>query len=213
MTRKEQALALWAEVKACTKCAISSVAAHKVFGDGLLQARIALVGEAPGMEEDACGHPFIGSSGRILNASLAAAAINRKELFVCNVLRCHPPKLVTPDVVGNRSPLPAEVANCTPYLRATLAIVRPKVIVALGAVALNALANPPSGSAPPCKYVISEHFAHYWDTTSHADWELPPGAILVATYHPQYLTHNRKESVLSDYNKLFRHVKRMAAQP
>lgn len=211
MTRKEQALAVWAEVKACTKCSIAQVVRHKVFGDGLLQASVALVGEAPGMEEDACGHPFVGASGRILDKALAAASLDRRKMFVCNVLRCHPPERVDPEVAGNRAPMPQEIDNCSGYLRATLNIVQPTVIVALGAVALNALANPVDPAQPRVKYAITEHFARYWYAKDYPGWGLPAGALLVAAYHPQYLSHNRRESVATEYNQLFRYVKQIAS--
>lgn len=102
-----------------------------VNGDGPLNARIFFVGEAPGAQEDATGKPFVGRAGKFLESILAVSGIRRENVFITNIARCRPP--------GNRRPTDAEIRSCLPYLADELKRVRPKIVVALGAVAIKAL--------------------------------------------------------------------------
>jgi uracil-DNA glycosylase len=132
-----QACATWPElaaaVRGCTACAeLAATRTQVVAGDVPSGgARLALVGEAPGAQEDAAGHPFVGRAGRLLDELLAAAGLLRAEVAVLNVLRCRPP--------GNRTPRPDEVARCRGWLDRSLDLVRPDLVVALGLTAAATL--------------------------------------------------------------------------
>jgi uracil-DNA glycosylase len=114
----------------CRKCMLWQDAKCAVPGEGPANAKIMLVGQNPGAEEDKVGRPFIGRAGKFLNKVLAANGIDRKEVFVTNIV-----KHLTPQ---NRKPLPDEVAACVPYLVAQVELVKPKVVVLMGAVAWQA---------------------------------------------------------------------------
>ncbi|WP_298135667.1 uracil-DNA glycosylase [Acidiferrobacter sp.] len=153
---------LEAEVRGCTRCALHAGRTQTVFGVGSHSAQWCFVGEAPGAEEDRRGEPFVGRAGRLLDAMLAALGLERREVFIANVLKCRPP--------GNRDPQPSEVASCLPFLRAQIAAVRPRIIVALGRFAAQALltTDQPLGRL---RGAIHEY----------------EGIPMVVTYHPAYL--------------------------
>lgn len=109
---------------ACTRCPLAASRTRVVFGEGGPRALLAVVGEAPGAEEDASGRPFVGDSGRALDALLGEAGLSRGDAYVANTVMCRPP--------ANRRPTDAEVAACAPYLELQLAVVRPRVVLALG---------------------------------------------------------------------------------
>lgn len=123
--------ALAGRVADCRLCALCETRARTVFSDGDPNARLLLVGEAPGADEDAQGVPFVGRAGQLLNKMIAAIDIRREEVYICNVLKCRPP--------GNRTPQPDEVARCLPYLEQQIALVRPALICAMGLPAVGAL--------------------------------------------------------------------------
>jgi DNA polymerase len=110
----------------CQKCPLGKTRQNFVFGVGNPQADIVLVGEAPGAQEDLQGLPFVGRAGKLLDKMLAAIELTRDDIYICNVLKCRPPK--------NRDPLPAEVELCEPYLIHQLHLIQPKLIVALGRI-------------------------------------------------------------------------------
>jgi DNA polymerase len=118
-------------VSTCRKCRLCETRTQTVFADGNPNARLVLVGEAPGRDEDAQGVPFVGRAGQLLNKMLAAIDLKREEVYICNVLKCRPPE--------NRTPLPEEVRECEPYLAQQIALVRPALICALGLSAAQAL--------------------------------------------------------------------------
>ncbi len=120
-----------AQVRACTRCRLHEGRTLAVPGEGPGHARILLVGEAPGREEDACGRPFVGRAGRILDRAIGAADLDRGSVFITNVVKCRPP--------GNRKPKRDEIQACAPYLDAQLKAIRPRVVVALGETALSRL--------------------------------------------------------------------------
>jgi uracil-DNA glycosylase len=120
------------QIRVCTECPLHESRQMAVPGDGELSARIMLIGEAPGKDEDASGHPFVGSSGRFLNKMLEEVGIDRKTLFITNIVKCRPP--------ANRTPRAEEVATCTSdYLDAQIALINPEVIMLLGGVAAKRL--------------------------------------------------------------------------
>jgi len=115
----------------CQKCPLGSTRTNFVYGVGNPQADLMFIGEAPGAEEDRQGKPFVGRAGKLLDQILAAIELTRDEVYICNILKCRPP--------GNRDPQPDEMAQCFPYLREQVRIIRPKLICALGRIAAQAL--------------------------------------------------------------------------
>jgi len=112
------------EIRRCTKCPLSKHRTNAVPGEGNPRARVFLVGEAPGRNEDLEGRPFVGAAGRLLDKLLGLAGLERSSVFITNVVKCRPP--------GNRDPRPEEIAACSPYLDRQLAVIEPEIVVALG---------------------------------------------------------------------------------
>ncbi|MGB9914402.1 MAG: uracil-DNA glycosylase [Candidatus Bathyarchaeales archaeon] len=115
------------QIRNCRRCSLWQGATQAVPGEGPIDAKVMLVGQNPGAEEDKIGRPFVGRAGKFLTKTLAENGINRAELFITNIV-----KHITP---RNRKPSPNEIAACTPYLLAQIAIIKPKIIVLLGATA------------------------------------------------------------------------------
>jgi uracil-DNA glycosylase family 4 len=118
---------LRARVAACTRCALCNTRTQTVFGVGNQTAEWLIVGEAPGAEEDRQGEPFVGRAGQLLNSMLRAIGLAREQVYIANVLKCRPP--------GNRDPSPSEAAECLPYLEQQIALLKPKVMLAVGRIA------------------------------------------------------------------------------
>jgi DNA polymerase len=151
------------EIGDCTRCKLSAARNKIVFGDGDANARLMFVGEGPGADEDAQGLPFVGRAGQLLDRMIAAMGLDpARDVYVCNILKCRPP--------GNRRPEPEEMAACFPYLNEQLALVRPRVIVALGNTAVAALLDTKMGI-----------------TKLRGQWKLYRGTLVMPTYHPSYL--------------------------
>jgi uracil-DNA glycosylase family 4 len=152
-------------VAGCTACAeLCRTRTQTVFGVGNQNAEWLVIGEAPGAEEDRQGEPFVGRAGQLLNAMLLAIGLPRETVFIANVLKCRPP--------GNRDPKPEEVSRCLPYLSNQIALLKPKIILAVGRIAAqNLLAT----DAPLARLRGKLH--------SFGEAATP----LVATYHPAYL--------------------------
>lgn len=126
------------EVEVCTRCDLYRDAQHGVPGEGPAGARIMLVGEGPGRNEDQQGRPFVGTAGRFLSELLAEAGLRRDEVYITNVVKHRPTKIDANGTVGNRAPSPDEVGACRVYLDRQIAAIRPRVIVTLGAHSLGA---------------------------------------------------------------------------
>ncbi len=155
-----------ADVDACTACGLCRSRNKSVPGVGDIHAEWLFVGEAPGAEEDAKGEPFVGQAGRLLDNMLAALALARGgNVYIANVLKCRPP--------GNRTPEPREAEACRPYLDRQIALIRPKIIVALGKSAATTLLDVDATIASLRGRVHRYH-----------------GVPLVVTYHPAYLLRN-----------------------
>ena len=118
---------LYKELENCTKCRLCEKRTNIVIADGDPHADIMFIGEGPGREEDEQGVPFVGAAGRLFNYLLEEAGLVREKIYICNIVKCRPPQ--------NRDPFPDEAEACLPYLRAQIALVRPKVIVCLGRIA------------------------------------------------------------------------------
>ncbi len=124
---------LRARALVCTDCGLSQTRTQVVFGVGDPQARVMLVGEAPGKNEDLQGEPFVGAAGKLLDVLLAEIGLQRSEVYIANVIKCRPP--------GNRDPLPGEIDACKGYLREQIRLVGPEVVVTLGNFATKLLLN------------------------------------------------------------------------
>ena len=119
---------LAAQIRVCTRCPLHESRTLAVPGDGNLTAKVMIIGEAPGKEEDESGHPFVGSAGRFLNHVLEGTGLDRNDFFISNVVKCRPPK--------NRTPKKLEVDTCTSnYLFEQIELINPKLVMLLGAVA------------------------------------------------------------------------------
>jgi uracil-DNA glycosylase family 4 len=164
---------LRARVLACIKCP-NLVAARKsvVFGVGNLDADLMFVGEAPGADEDEQGEPFVGKAGQLLTKIIETMALKRGDVYIANILKCRPD---TPgQSAGNRKPTPEEMATCIPYLHEQIDLIKPKVIVALGATAVEGLLGKTLGI-----------------TKLRGNWRTYRGIPLMPTYHPAYLLRNQ----------------------
>jgi uracil-DNA glycosylase len=160
----------WIELKSavsgCVQCGLHASRTQTVFGVGDEQADWMLVGEAPGAEEDRLGDPFVGQAGKLLDNMLAAIGLSRaKNVYIANVLKCRPP--------GNRNPEPEEVAKCSPFLLEQIALVKPKLIVAMGRFAAQTLLATDASIAS-----LRGRVFQY------------AGVPTIVTYHPAYLLRN-----------------------
>jgi uracil-DNA glycosylase len=135
--RREQLVALYKDVQACTKCPLHETRTKAVFGAGDADADLMFVGEAPGAEEDRQGLPFVGRAGQLLNQLLEEIGLSREEVFIANVLKSRPP--------GNRDPQPLEIEACRPYLFEQVRLIEPKVVCTLGNFATKLLSGNPAG--------------------------------------------------------------------
>ena len=135
--RREELVALYHRLRDCHDCPLKATRTKLVFGAGNADAEIMFVGEAPGANEDLQGLPFVGRAGQLLNELLHEIGLDRDDVFITNVLLCRPP--------GNRDPLPDEIAECEPHLRAKIRLIEPKVICTLGNFATKLLTGRPEG--------------------------------------------------------------------
>lgn len=157
--------ALAAAASTCTRCRLAEGRHTVVFSSGTPTADLMLVGEGPGAEEDRAGLPFVGPAGELLTKILQAIDLKREDVYIANVVKCRPP--------GNRDPQPDEVAACRGYLEKQIALVRPKLLVALGKVAASTLLG---GDSP---------IGHL-----RGQWHQVQGIPTFVTYHPAALLRN-----------------------
>ena len=155
---------LRARVAACTRCSLSATRTQTVFGVGNPGADWLVVGEAPGAEEDRQGEPFVGRAGQLLNAMLRAVGLAREQVYIANVLKCRPP--------GNRDPSPTEAAECLPYLEQQIALIKPRIMLAVGRIAAQNLLRTDKTLGSLRQQV------HHFGIS-----QVP----LIVTYHPAYL--------------------------
>ncbi|MHB8501977.1 MAG: uracil-DNA glycosylase [Candidatus Acidiferrales bacterium] len=163
----------------CTRCKLHRTRNHIVFGDGHPHAELVFVGEGPGHDEDVQGLPFVGRAGKLLTQMIEAMGLQRKDVYICNVVKCRPPE--------NRAPEKDEVTPCSPFLLRQIDAIAPKVIVCLGSVATQTLLETNRGIS---------HFRGQWLEFR--------GRKLMATYHPAYLLRNpsAKGEVWKDLQKV-----------
>lgn len=176
--RADRAEALYDRVRTCTLCPLSATRTNAVPGEGPLDAEVLLIGEAPGMNEDKQGRPFVGAAGQFLEELLAAAGMQRSEVYICNVLKCRPP--------GNRDPLPDEIASCKPYLDEQIELIDPRVVITLG------------------RYSMARYFPTLTISRIHGQYKRIDGRFYIPMYHPAAALHQQslREVILDD----FRHV-------
>jgi uracil-DNA glycosylase family 4 len=144
--------ALRAEIGDCQRCKLARSRRHIVFGIGNPEATLMFVGEAPGADEDEQGEPFVGVAGQLLTKMIQAMGYRREEVYICNVIKCRPP--------GNRNPEPDEIAACEQFLRKQIAIVQPRVIVALGKFAAHFLCGETTPARQPAHLPRDSGHAH-----------------------------------------------------
>jgi DNA polymerase len=180
--KAERLAAMRGPVLACALCPhLVRSRTQVVFGVGNPEAELMFVGEAPGADEDAQGEPFVGAAGQLLTKIIVAMGLRREEVYIGNVLKCRPD--MPPGVSGNRKPRGEEMQTCLPYLREQISIIQPRVLVALGAVALEGL----TGQVIPVGRVRGR-------------WLDFAGIPLMVTYHPAYLLRNQ---ALSEKRKVW----------
>jgi uracil-DNA glycosylase len=161
----------------CTRCKLAKGRTKIVFGVGNPRAELMFVGEGPGADEDAQGEPFVGRAGQLLNNMIKAMGLRREDVYIANIVKCRPP--------GNRQPERDEAETCSPFLMRQIAVVKPKVIVALGATAAkNLLAM----NAP-----MSELRGRWYDFKPAGSDPAWPGARLAVTYHPAFLLRDPRQ--------------------
>jgi uracil-DNA glycosylase family 4 len=154
------------EALVCQKCALARTRTKVVFSDGNPRARLMVVGEAPGAQEDMTGLAFVGPAGKLLDLLLGSIGLSRESsAYICNVLKCRPP--------GNRNPLPGEILECTPFLRRQIEVVSPEAILAVGTFSGQFLA----GQGIPLGRLRGEVYSYQ-------------GVPVVVTYHPAALLRN-----------------------
>ncbi len=159
---------LYDEIFACEKCELCRRIHNKVPGQGDIHAKLMFIGEGPGADEDMQGLAFVGAAGQLLTKMISAMQLTRDEVYICNIVKCRPPQ--------NRTPLPEEAAACLPYLRQQVALVRPKVIVLLGATAAKTLIRP-----------------DFRITRERGIWIEKKGVWFMPTYHPAALLRDESK--------------------
>ncbi len=153
------------EIRKCTKCDLYKERTNTVFGKGPIDADILIIGEAPGREEDIQGTPFVGAAGKKLDEMLSKAGIEISKVFITNVVKCRPP--------GNRNPSSYEIMKCNPYLIKQIQMIRPKIIVLLGNVALSLISGEISGI-----------------TKTRGKKLMYMSYTAIPTFHPAYIVRN-----------------------
>ncbi len=170
---------LYSRIESCEACGLAKTRNHTVPGMGNPKAKIMLVGEGPGRDEDLQGLPFVGAAGQLLDKMLAAIDLDRNQVYIANVVKCRPP--------ANRTPLEEEAQACLPYLRAQTALVRPQIIVCLGKTA--------------ARYIYDEDIRI---TRDRGQWRVKKGVWVMPTYHPAALLRDasKKREAWEDFKAI-----------
>jgi DNA polymerase len=182
---KPRLLELAQEIRTCQKCDLHRERTQTVFARGSPDAELCFIGEGPGADEDAQGFPFVGKAGQLLDRMIGAMGLAPADVYICNIVKCRPP--------ANRKPEPAEMSACRPYLREQLELVAPKVLVALGATAVEGLIGMSGGI-----------------TRIRGQWKLFRNIPLMPTFHPAYLLRNpaAKREVWADLQAVLKQLGR-----
>ena len=166
------------QIRGCTACELCRSRTHAVPGEGNTNARIMLIGEAPGHNEDQQGRPFIGNSGKFLNELIGKAGLRREDVFITNVVKCRPP--------GNRDPMPDEIAACSAYLDAQIELINPDVVVTLG------------------RFSMQRWFQNERISKIHGEPREDGKRLIVPMYHPAAALHQAalRGTIEDDFAKL-----------
>jgi uracil-DNA glycosylase family 4 len=175
---------LYRQIELCHKCDIARLRTKVVPGEGAENAGIMFIGEAPGFHEDQQGRPFVGQAGQFLDKLLASIHLDRRQVYIANVIKCRPP--------DNREPLPTEIQNCRPWLDSQIGIIRPKMIVTLG------------------RYSMAPYFPGKTISKIHGTAEKRDGVIYFAMYHPAAALH--QQSLRQDIEKDIQKIPAILAQ-
>ncbi len=177
------------DIEQCCCCGLGATRTNPVPGEGNPHAKIVFVGEAPGADEDEQGRPFVGRSGQLLTNMISAMGLQRKDVFICNILKCRPPE--------NRDPKPDEIIHCLPFLQRQLEVINPEVIVALGAHAAKTLLKTNDAIGK-----MRGQFIDYYPSEGAKPIKMMP------TYHPSYLLRNysvdNRKRVWEDLQKVMK---------
>jgi len=167
------------DIYGCQKCRLCETRSNVVPGEGNPNADIMFIGEGPGRDEDLQGRPFVGRSGELLTRMIRAIGLEREDVYICNIVKCRPPQ--------NRNPQPDEAAACLNYLRAQVALVRPKIVVLLGKVA--------------CLYTLQQDVSVMRE---HGRWFERKGVWFMPTFHPSALLRDpsKKRESWEDFQKI-----------
>lgn len=170
--------ALYTRVRGCQLCPLAKTRTKAVPGEGPFDAEIMFIGEAPGMNEDRQGRPFVGAAGQFLEELLAEAGLKRNQVYICNVLKCRPP--------GNRDPLPTEIETCRDYLDEQIDLVDPLVIVTLG------------------RFSMARYFPGQTISRIHGRPKESAGCFYVPMFHPAAALHQQslRATIIEDFRKL-----------
>ncbi len=171
--------ALLEEIQDCRKCGLCQGRTRTVPGEGNPRSPLLFVGEGPGANEDAQGRPFVGAAGQLLDRMLASIGLVREQVYIANVVKCRPP--------GNRAPTPEEAGACLPHLRAQVSLIRPKIIVCLGAT--------------PARYILGDDARV---TRDRGQWVQRRGVRMMCTYHPAALLRDesKKQPAWADFQAI-----------
>jgi len=175
------------EIRVCTRCELHRTRTKSVPGEGPGDARVMLIGEAPGWNEDQQGRPFIGAAGKFLDELLAAAGLTRSEVFITNVVKSRPP--------GNRDPLPDETVACAPFLERQIEVIDPEVIVTLG------------------RFSMAKWFPGERISRIHGQPKRVGRRLIVPMYHPAAALHQQslKATIQEDFGRLPRFLAEVEA--
>ena len=166
------------QISGCPKCALAKTRTNAVPGSGNPNADIVFIGEGPGFHEDQQGLPFVGAAGKFLDELLASINLRRKDVFICNVIKCRPP--------NNRDPLPDEIDACAPWLTQQLEVLKPRMIVTLG------------------RFSMSRYFPGATIGRIHGQAKRIEGVLVVPMYHPAAALHQAslRQTIMEDFRKL-----------
>lgn len=172
------------EVEQCKKCKLCNTRQNVVFGVGNVNAKIMFIGEGPGGDEDRLGEPFVGKAGQLMDKAFDIVGIKREEVYIANIVKCRPPH--------NRDPEADEVKSCMDYLRNQVMIIKPKIIILLGRIALQ--------------NILGEE---YKITASRGKWIEKKGIEYMPTWHPAALLRDETKKIefLEDLKKVVERVK------
>ncbi len=178
VSKEERARELYEVIRTCRMCALAETRTHAVPGEGPLDAEVMFIGEAPGVNEDRQGRPFVGAAGQFLSDLIAEAGLRREEVYICNVLKCRPP--------GNRDPLPGEIEACSEYLDLQIDLVDPLVIVTLG------------------RFSMARWFPQQTISRIHGRPKEVDGRLIVPMYHPAAALHQGalRQVLIDDFRGL-----------